>query len=718
MDLTPIPLQQKNDVDEQKSSGPDIDEYEPEVPGQGFDESQVAFKEKKENTSTSSSPTDELGPETTATPAPAESDEEYDPESINPSPEPEAQASASLKSPGTPSDDDYDPENGPEIPLSEKSSDKSPAVSDEKAVNKPVLPAKPNLPSKPTACAPSVAKDPQVQLKEAYEAIMKSDLVKRPEFKQLSQEEQMMLIDQQLKQRGITLPDINTPADPDMNYDQVYSYNKPSETKKLIPLVPQNKFCKRPNITLPMTPEEEKAYQKYLQAEKKYSDKKLLDSFPENSRLFIGNLSTNTLTKQDIFRICRPYGDVFHIMLKAGYGFVQFETAEQCAACIEGESGVPLHGRYIRLDASTSHRKLDEGQVRFRERTSERSHEAAMKRRDSPDCHIFITADSAQSLIEQTIEAFESAGLSLKIEDIGDQDLSEVIPDAAYSGVLGACVVKEENVDIQTFQETEDGGIRFDEYVALTPSVAVDLIKQMIPSSQTDEPNQKRFNTNDESIDSCAHESEQRKKRQRQNDRQKDHHDRYGRRNTNTHTSSRGGTSYAGSSAATYGVSPTPPAYSPQPPANAFQQPPNFQSYPQPYLSYSQNSAPQPAIDPQVLQILSSLDAATLQQVIHYIKQQQALGSLQQAPQQPITSGPSGGYGQYPMPQAPPPPPTVQSSSHLNTLLSQLQTPQQQHQNQSLPSRTQYSQPSQQPTHQQPGQSSMLMEMLSRFSKQ
>lgn len=670
--------------------------------------------------------------------AASDEDDEYDPESVNPSPEPELSKVSSPPKDNSPapSDDEYDPEMSILPPPSEEPTKKE---TPKHLPNKPVLPAKP-----PASLA---AKDPQLQLKEAYEAIMQSDLVKQPEFKQLTQEQQMALIDQQLKEKGIVLPQLGSVNDDEMNYDQVYSFNKPSDSRASIPLVPRNKFCKRPNLTLPMSDEEEAAYQEYLSNEDKYSNRRELDHFPDGSRLFIGNLSTNTVTKADLFRICRMYGEVVHITLKGGFGFVQYTNAELCAECIKGETDVPLHGRFMRWDASSGQKRSHDDGVRFREREAE---EDSSTESTTADCEIFVTIDSTPSLVKETTEAFQEAGLTIKVSEIGDQDLSEVIPEAAYSGVLGACVVKSEKVDLQTFEEAEEGGIKFDEYVDLSPLVAVDLIKRVKPTiandvEQTPDQNAPSAQVTEDSSNEAQEPYQPRKQRKKNHQK-----DRKIPRGSSSRNSSYGSQNYGAGGVAPYGVPPPPPppypsqpSYPPQPsyPAQLSYPPPPPPSYPpqttQQYQStypnsvpqppnqnsYEQNRYPQPGPAPQppvsadVLQMLQGLDPATLQNVINIVQQQQqqqqqALGgnlfTPVAQPYMPNTN--SSLYGQPPLhvSQPPPPPPHIQQPSQLNSLLTQLQTPQQ------YPGSSQ----PQQSAPQQPRHLSTLMDMLARLSKQ
>lgn len=363
-------------------------------------------------------------------------------------------------------DDEYDP-----LILGQGVEDEEAAKSDKEAAS---LPPKPQM-----------QLDQPMQLKDAYEAIMKSDVVQRPEFLQLSQEEQMTIIQQLLEQKNIALPQQIQPSiDPDMNYAQVHSFNKPFKyVNDPIPLVPVNKYCRRPDITLPPTAEEESAYARFLEVQDLMGGPDE-PKFPENLRLFIGNFPANTISKQDLFRILRPYGEVVQISVKGGYAFVQFRTAEACAECIKGETGVPLHNRYLRLAPSLRNKKPT---VRGREREEgETEYEAESKKQHiSPDCQILITNDAVPHFVEELESVFQEAGIAYATSEIGDKDSADVICEAAYLGVIAACVIKDNKIDVQTFEETLDGGIRFDEYESVKPDVAIDIIKKK--KAQTDQ---------------------------------------------------------------------------------------------------------------------------------------------------------------------------------------------------------------------------------------
>ncbi|ABN66071.2 predicted protein [Scheffersomyces stipitis CBS 6054] len=379
-------------------------------------------------------------------------------------------------------EDDYDPESALDRNIKPSQSPVPINVASEpenKPLN-PILKGKSpvdSLPPKPQVggfkSSPSLPPAPtsQQDIRQAYEAIMQSDLVKDPNFVNLSQTEQMKLIQDQLEKRQMNLAG---KIDPDMNYDQVYSYNKPYKNlKDPIPLIPVNKFCRRPNITAPMTPEEEAAYKDFIKTEADYLDSVTWEEFPDNSRLFIGNLPANTISKQDLFRIFSKYGEVIQIAIKAGYGFAQFKTAEACLECIKGESNVPLHNKMMRLDASKPQKVKKQTKPEF---SAGGSDESFGTKKFIPDCQLYITGKSPVFFIRKVKKTFANSQITIDTEDVTHKDIGDVISEAAYSGVLAACIIKELKVDVQTFESTEDGGVKFDEYADIDPEVAVEIL--------------------------------------------------------------------------------------------------------------------------------------------------------------------------------------------------------------------------------------------------
>lgn len=66
--------------------------------------------------------------------------------------------------------------------------------------------------------------------------------------------------------------------------------------------------------------------------------------------------------------------------------------------------------------------------------------------------------------------------VTIDVEDVTQRNINEVLSEAAYSGVLAACVIKEQKVDIQTFESTPDGGIKFDEYADVEPEEGAEIV--------------------------------------------------------------------------------------------------------------------------------------------------------------------------------------------------------------------------------------------------
>lgn len=348
-------------------------------------------------------------------------------------------ASAPIKSP-QPEEDEYDPENlGSE----------SPVVQPSQPLQEPEAPKEPD--QKEATAAPSAA-DP---LKEAYEAVMQSDVVKLAEFSKLSQQEQMATIQQLLQEKHIQLPGA-APVSP-----QTQTHAQAAGPKAPV------------SLDAPMSPEEQEAYSRFLRVELTLSVRDAINDFPEGLRLFVGNLQSNSVTKIDLFRIFQRYGAVHQISIRQGYGFVQYTTAEECSAAVRGESGVSLHGREMRLDASKTRGSKNANSARGRERPVD--DDGPLKRqRTLPDVHLYVVPQGQEfaAAVEKTLR---DGDLSFTVQHVPD-DPTELMRESAYSGVVGAAVVKSSALDLQVFEETDNGGIRFDEYLDVDPLVAGRLV--------------------------------------------------------------------------------------------------------------------------------------------------------------------------------------------------------------------------------------------------
>ncbi|KAI9052402.1 hypothetical protein LZ554_003750 [Drepanopeziza brunnea f. sp. 'monogermtubi'] len=114
-------------------------------------------------------------------------------------------------------------------------------------------------------------------------------------------------------------------------------------------------------------PDVQKLYDQFLENERMYVTEGLWDRFPIGSRLFIGNLPSEKVTKRDIFHVFHPYGKIAQISIKQAYGFVQFNDSGSCYAALGREQGAEVRGKRMHLEISKPQkntRKADTGAVR------------------------------------------------------------------------------------------------------------------------------------------------------------------------------------------------------------------------------------------------------------------------------------------------------------------------------------------------------------------
>ncbi|KAJ4291162.1 nuclear polyadenylated RNA-binding protein 3 [Kalmusia sp. IMI 367209] len=97
-------------------------------------------------------------------------------------------------------------------------------------------------------------------------------------------------------------------------------------------------------------PEVNRMYEDFLEQERKFVTDGQWDQFPMGSRLFIGNLPTEKVTKRDIFHRFFRHGQLAQISIKQAYGFVQFMDAGSCAKALQAEQGQQVRGRKMLLD--------------------------------------------------------------------------------------------------------------------------------------------------------------------------------------------------------------------------------------------------------------------------------------------------------------------------------------------------------------------------------
>ncbi|KAJ5582272.1 hypothetical protein N7535_000892 [Penicillium sp. DV-2018c] len=108
-------------------------------------------------------------------------------------------------------------------------------------------------------------------------------------------------------------------------------------------------------------PEVQKKYDEFLHDERIYVTEGLWDRFPVGSRLFVGNLPSERVTKRDMFHLFHKYGKLAQISIKQAYGFIQFLEASSCRAALDVEQGAIVRGRKINLEISKPQRSPEFG---------------------------------------------------------------------------------------------------------------------------------------------------------------------------------------------------------------------------------------------------------------------------------------------------------------------------------------------------------------------
>ncbi|KAF2870986.1 hypothetical protein BDV95DRAFT_628898 [Massariosphaeria phaeospora] len=103
-------------------------------------------------------------------------------------------------------------------------------------------------------------------------------------------------------------------------------------------------------------PEVNRLYEEFLDDERRYVTDGQWDQFPMGSRLFIGNLPTEKVTKRDIFHRFYRHGKLAQISIKQAYGFVQFLDISSCQRALQAEQGQAVRGRKMHLEVSKPQR--------------------------------------------------------------------------------------------------------------------------------------------------------------------------------------------------------------------------------------------------------------------------------------------------------------------------------------------------------------------------
>ncbi|KAH8174761.1 RNA recognition motif domain-containing protein [Sarocladium implicatum] len=129
---------------------------------------------------------------------------------------------------------------------------------------------------------------------------------------------------------------------------------------------------------MPAEDDYQRKWDQFLADERQYMSEAKWDRFPDGSRIFIGNLSSDKVSKRDVFDMFHRFGKLAQISLKSAYGFVQYHTVEEGRAAVDNLEGIEIKGRRIHLEISRAQDKgkKDRGRSpdkgRGRERDSRR----------------------------------------------------------------------------------------------------------------------------------------------------------------------------------------------------------------------------------------------------------------------------------------------------------------------------------------------------------
>ncbi|KAJ5989388.1 hypothetical protein N7481_004598 [Penicillium waksmanii] len=149
---------------------------------------------------------------------------------------------------------------------------------------------------------------------------------------------------------------------PSSTADSQTSQEGPSQTpKKSRTDKPAVRPGKGADDDSPWGPEVQKKYDEFLHDERIYVTEGLWDRFPMGSRLFVGNLPTERVTKRDMFHLFHKYGKLAQISIKQAYGFIQFLESDACHAALQVEQGALVRGRKIHLEISKPQRSTRPG---------------------------------------------------------------------------------------------------------------------------------------------------------------------------------------------------------------------------------------------------------------------------------------------------------------------------------------------------------------------
>ncbi|KAH3687704.1 hypothetical protein WICPIJ_001327 [Wickerhamomyces pijperi] len=249
----------------------------------------------------------------------------------------------------------------------------------------------------------------------------------------------------------------------------------------------------RHDLSVPMTAEESELYEAYLASERKVNHRQELRP---NSKLFIGNLPGDYMTKEGIFRVFHKYGKILSITFKGQYGFVQFQEPESVSEAIQAESNYTVDGHKLIMEvaknsrpAEIENRQIKEQAKRARSLAKDETvgYVSRNQRQKVVECQLYSKPNVDQSFARDISISFQNLGIVAERQMLkAHQRQQQIKNDAAYSGVMSVGFVNGNGtLNLYIFDKAPDGGVRFDEYLSVSASDAAQLILREKNTRQT-----------------------------------------------------------------------------------------------------------------------------------------------------------------------------------------------------------------------------------------
>ncbi|XP_063973875.1 nuclear receptor coactivator 5 [Diachasmimorpha longicaudata] len=161
----------------------------------------------------------------------------------------------------------------------------------------------------------------------------------------------------------------------------------------------------------------------------------LKDPATANSRIFIGNLQTDDMTKMDLEEHFSKYGLIIGSLMNRGFGFVQFENEAAAQDAIKNEAGQMFRGRRIDVKPAKKDNVAFSNQQSFANRNAQQRNNNSFtpsnnsfppKNQSFPSSNQSFNSPILQnSSFEDPPKSSENPPLTDFTEDLDDEDIED-----------------------------------------------------------------------------------------------------------------------------------------------------------------------------------------------------------------------------------------------------------------------------------------------------